>query len=423
MKVSRFLGSFVPVALEMDEWEYRKNRVFVGICFTTGLYAALYIPLVILMDYILALYNIIITIGISITLPLLLKKKLPLKKLARIFIGYLTLSMTHIIYISGGVYHGTTDPQFLAITPLFTLFFYGYRYALLSLAVNTGIIATFSILQANGVVFVPHMNPDYIFLQTVISVAGHLLIIFMVVTIFETEKSKALVRLKEKNEVIVEEKRRSDELLLNILPAEVMEELKDTGKTTARNYDLVTVLFADIKDFTTIVEELSPEELVSGIDEYFETFDNIVEKHGVEKIKTIGDAYVCVSGLPTKNSDNPLVMVDLALELAEAVQELWERRRSMGQVAFEVRFGVHSGPVVAGVVGVKKFAYDIWGDTVNTAARLQQHGAPGRVNISGTTHDLVKHRFTCEHRGLIEAKNKGKIDMYYVQGRKIAVPV
>src|ERR1044071_7690666 len=229
------------------------------------------------------------------------------------------------------------------------------------------------------------MKPEFLNWALFTSNVGLIALMAIIAIVMESAYVSSMQKLHEKNRIIEEEKHRSDELLLNILPAEVMEELKETGKTTARNYDLVTVLFADIKDFTLIVEDLSPEELVSGIDEYFETFDGIVEKYGVEKIKTVGDAYICVSGLPVATSNNPVTIVDVGLEMAAAVNELGEKRKNLGQVAFEIRIGIHSGPVVAGVVGVKKFAYDIWGDTVNTAARMEQSSDSGYINISEAT--------------------------------------
>jgi class 3 adenylate cyclase len=375
-------------------------------------------PQVVWMEYYGALTVIICFAIINSILPFLLKSGWKLSMLVNIYITTMALAETRIMYVSGGVYHTATDPQILAVLCLMALFFLGRKMAFFWFFVGVSIIITYGVLQSLGVEFIPQFNPKYILFQTVAATAGHLLIVFMVVNMYDSEKNKALKMLQHKNKIIADEKQRCDDLLLNILPAEVMEELKETGKTTAKNYDLVTVLFADIKDFTSIVENLSPEELVSGIDEYFEMFDRIVEKYGVEKIKTVGDAYICVSGLPVANSSNPVTIVNVGLEMIEAVKELSEKRKNLGQVAFELRIGIHSGPVVAGVVGVKKFAYDIWGDTVNMAARMQQHGEPGCVNISNTTHDLVKHRFNCTSRGLMEAKHKGMVDMYFVSGKK-----
>ncbi|MDB5284486.1 MAG: adenylate/guanylate cyclase protein, partial [Bacteroidota bacterium] len=210
------------------------------------------------------------------------------------------------------------------------------------------------------------------------------------------------------------EKKRSEELLNNILPEEVSEELKQSGKTKARSYEQVTVMFADIQGFTKISEQLSAEEIVSGIDEYFEAFDKIVERFGIEKIKTIGDAYLCAGGIPVIMEDHARKVVLAATEFLQAVVTLKNQREEQGKPGFNFRIGIHSGPVVAGVVGIKKFAYDIWGDTVNTASRMQQNSEPNRINISQSTYQLVKDHFKCEYRGEIEAKNKGKQKMYFV---------
>ncbi len=211
-----------------------------------------------------------------------------------------------------------------------------------------------------------------------------------------------------------EEKQRSEELLLNILPEEVSAELKQYGKTKARSFEIATVLFADIKGFTIISEQLSAEELVTGIDEYFEAFDRIVEKHGVEKIKTIGDAYLCVGGVPVPDFEHAHKVVLVAREFLQAAEELKQQRTQKKLPAFDFRIGIHSGPVVAGVVGIKKFAYDIWGDTVNTASRMQQNSEPGRINISESTYKLVQNKFMCDYRGEIDAKNKGMLKMYFI---------
>ena len=229
-------------------------------------------------------------------------------------------------------------------------------------------------------------------------------------------KRRAARVLEEKNTIIEKERKRSDDLLLNILPANIAEELKATGQAKARKFDKVSVLFSDFKNFTGIAEQMSPEELVEQLDQAFKSFDRIIAKYeDIEKIKTIGDAYMCVSGLSTKVS-NPDNLIKAALEMQEVLKEQARERERMGKPFFEARIGVHTGPVVAGVVGVDKFAYDIWGDTVNTAARVETNSGVGKVNISETTYEFIKYRFRCTYRGKIEAKNKGLIDMYYVDG-------
>jgi adenylate cyclase len=211
------------------------------------------------------------------------------------------------------------------------------------------------------------------------------------------------------------EKRRSEELLNNILPEEVSQELKQSGKTKARSYDMATVLFADIQGFTRASERLSAEEIVSGIDEYFEEFDKIVVRLGIEKIKTIGDAYLCVAGVPVVSTDHAERMVLGAIQFVEATTRLKEKRQAENKHAFDFRIGIHSGRLVAGVVGIKKFAYDIWGDTVNTASRMQQNSEPHKINISQATYELLDGRFKCLYRGEIEVKGKGKQKMYFVE--------
>ncbi len=209
-------------------------------------------------------------------------------------------------------------------------------------------------------------------------------------------------------------KKLSDELLLNILPSEVAEELKAKGSADARQFSDVTVMFTDFKGFTTISENLTPSELVAEIDTCFKAFDHIITKHNIEKIKTIGDSYMCAGGLPVANTTNANDVVSAAIEIQQFMLAHLNSRKIQGKPLFEIRIGVHTGPVVAGIVGIKKFAYDIWGDTVNIASRMESSGEAGKVNISGSTYELVKNKFNCIHRGKIQAKNKGEIDMYFV---------
>jgi class 3 adenylate cyclase/lipopolysaccharide biosynthesis regulator YciM len=211
---------------------------------------------------------------------------------------------------------------------------------------------------------------------------------------------------------VVKERRKSEKLLLNILPEEVAQELKKKGSADANHFDEVTVLFTDFVSFTTIAEKMHPQELVDELDTCFKAFDGIITKYGIEKIKTIGDAYMAASGLPVADPQHAVKMVSAALEIVAFIKA---RKLQKGELAFDIRVGLHSGTVVAGIVGVKKFAYDIWGDAVNTAARMEQKSEPGKINISQTTYDLVKDRFVCTYRGEIEAKNKGKLKMYFVE--------
>lgn len=220
-------------------------------------------------------------------------------------------------------------------------------------------------------------------------------------------------RVKDRTEDLQIEKKKSDDLLLNILPEEVATELKQTGYAQARRFENVTVMFTDFKNFTIHSEKLKPEQLVAELDICFRKFDEIISKYQLEKIKTIGDAYLCVGGLPHPNT--PENVVKAALDICNFMKTLKEQREKLNMPCFEIRIGIHSGPVVAGIVGNKKFAYDIWGDTVNTAARMEQCSEPNKVNISYKTFNLVKDKFHCQHRGKIAAKNKGLIDMYFVE--------
>jgi class 3 adenylate cyclase len=222
-------------------------------------------------------------------------------------------------------------------------------------------------------------------------------------------------QLNTSNFQLTDEKRKSDELLLNILPAEIAEELREKGSSKARRFPSVTVMFTDFKDFTRLSELLTPEQLVSEIDYCYRQFDMVIEKHGLEKIKTMGDAYICAGGLPAMNFSHPEDAVGAALDIRDFMNQYKSERSGRNESFFEIRIGLHTGPVVAGIVGSKKFAYDIWGDTVNLAARMENSGEIGKVNISDSTYQMIKDKFTCTRRGKIEAKNKGEIDMYFVE--------
>jgi class 3 adenylate cyclase len=238
-------------------------------------------------------------------------------------------------------------------------------------------------------------------------VAGLILLAFIAALLLKSAR-----RQRRSNALLSKEKSRSEALLHNILPAEVAEELKAKGSAEARQYHAVSVLFTDFVNFTGAAQHFPPKAVVQELHECFSAFDAIIERHGLEKIKTIGDAYMAVCGLPVEHDDHAIRAVAAALDILQFISE-----RSRAQRAFAIRIGIHSGPVVAGIVGTKKFAYDIWGDTVNTAARMEQHGMAGAINISQVTYELVKERYHCAYRGRVPAKHKGEVEMYFVSDR------
>ena len=223
-------------------------------------------------------------------------------------------------------------------------------------------------------------------------------------------------RVNERTRELREEKEHSEKLLLNILPAEVAEELKAKGEAEAVQIDHVTVLFTDFKGFTAMSEKVTPKDLVRDLNECFSAFDHITEKYGIEKIKTIGDAYMAAGGLPVPNTTHATDAIRAAFEMRDFIAEGKARKVAAGLPFFEIRIGIHTGPVVAGIVGVKKFQYDIWGDTVNTASRMESSGEVGQVNISESTYSLVKDELGLAFtpRGKVEAKGKGEMQMYFV---------
>ena len=403
---------FIPTSYMVDEKEFRKARILVNISIITSLFACVYV----VQSYLFEQYHImtmmLIWAVLFFSLIFLFKYSVPRKVCANLYVSITLISALWEIYWTGGI--SSSIVPWLSMTPVTAI--------LLNTPRNAWIWFYISITAISGVFiaslyieFPIEMNMSYYDFSLYLAYVGLVAIMFTIAILMEKAFVGSLTKLDQKNKDLDLEKQKSDDLLLNILPLEVMEELKQTGRTEAKNYSLVTVLFADFKDFTTIIEEITPEELVGGLAEYFELFDNIIEKYDIEKIKTVGDAYICASGLPAPNIENPVIMIKAAMEILESVQKLNQTRSAQGKIIFEIRIGINSGPLVAGVVGIKKFAYDIWGDTVNTAQRMEQNGEQGKVNISGTTYNLVKHRFKCVHRGKIDAKHKGEIDMYFVE--------
>ncbi|MCP5494365.1 MAG: GAF domain-containing protein [Leptospiraceae bacterium] len=226
----------------------------------------------------------------------------------------------------------------------------------------------------------------------------------------ETEKAQEQAEL---------ERQKSEKLLLNILPKDVAEELKEKGFAEPILFESVSVLFTDFKGFTQIAESMTPKELVEELDSCFSYFDSLMERYNLEKLKTIGDSYMCAGGIPRKNKTHAIDCALAAMEIQSIMKQTKELKEMAGKPYWELRLGIHSGPLVAGVIGEKKFAYDVWGDTVNTASRMESSGTPGKINISGETYELIKDLFDCEYRGKVKAKNKGEVEMYYLNGLKL----
>ncbi len=233
-------------------------------------------------------------------------------------------------------------------------------------------------------------------------------------TMAQLELRRKLIELSGARQALGVAEARSNELLLNILPAQIAEELKSRNEVEPRYYDSATIMFTDFKGFTRIAEASEPRTLVNDLNQYFSAFDEIIERHNVEKIKTIGDAYMCAGGLPEKNNSHSVDVCRAAIEIRDFMARANRQREKMRLAPWEIRIGLHTGPVMAGVVGKKKFSYDIWGDAVNIASRIESNGEAGRIAISESTYHRVRDEFECEHRGLIECKNKGMLNMYFL---------
>ncbi len=220
--------------------------------------------------------------------------------------------------------------------------------------------------------------------------------------------------LERQKDQIESAKKKADELLLNVLPEYVAKELKEKGHVAPRHFPVATVLFADLVGFSKLCKGLSPKEIVDELNYLFVGFDLILENNNLEKIKTIGDGYMAAGGVPLPNSSNPQDAVNAALQMIQSVEKVKRANSKSGKPLWEIRIGIHTGDLIAGVIGKNKFAYDIWGSAVNTAARMEASGEPGKVNISGITYQFVKDKFACTYRGNIEVKNMGRMDMYFV---------
>jgi guanylate cyclase len=233
---------------------------------------------------------------------------------------------------------------------------------------------------------------------------------------FVRARDVAMADLEEAHATLGTERERSERLLLNVLPAKIAERLKGADGRIAERFDDVTVLFADLVGFTSFAEGMDPDELVALLDEIFSAFDDLADGAGLEKIKTIGDAYMVAGGLPERRPDHPAAVARMALGMRDELSAI-EARRGMRD-AFSLRIGIDTGPVVAGVIGRRKFIYDLWGDTVNTASRMESHGVAGEIQVTSRTRDRLVDAFELHPRGTVDVKGKGPMETHFLVGPK-----
>jgi guanylate cyclase len=232
-------------------------------------------------------------------------------------------------------------------------------------------------------------------------------IVFTLLAVFASQRRDALLALRQ-------EQAKAEELLLNILPRSIADKLKAQTQPIADQFASASILFADVVDFTPLSERLTPAQLVGVLDHLFSHFDSLAERYGLEKIKTIGDCYMVAAGVPTPRPDHARAMALMALDMLEAMRS----SDDVGHLGLEIRVGINSGPVIAGVIGRKRFLYDLWGDAVNTASRMESHGTPGRIQITRATYELLTDEFEFEPRGRIAVKGKGDVEAWYLVGRR-----
>jgi adenylate cyclase len=242
-------------------------------------------------------------------------------------------------------------------------------------------------------------------MMLMLNVVGGGSLVFTLLAIFASQRQAALAALRV-------EQAKAETLLLNVLPRSIAERLKADSQTIADSFGSASILFADVVDFTPLSQRLPAAEVVGMLDRLFSHFDTIAERHGLEKIKTIGDCYMAAAGIPDPRPDHASAVALMALEMRDAMHA----SEAVGDLGLELRIGINSGPVVAGVIGRKRFLYDLWGDAVNTASRMESHGSPGRIQITRATRELLGDEFVCERHGTVEVKGKGQMETWYLTG-------
>jgi class 3 adenylate cyclase len=405
----RWSDYFLPPSKEIASKELRRCRTLIFVCLLTSLLAAAYLVVSIVVDFPVGVYAMAFSAVVIGGLPFALKRGASRVVVANIYVAVIFIDTVLITSLSGGLSSSITSP-YIAIVPMLGLMLINRRAGFIWFLVVVAEILVLGVAEIAGVDFPTTFNEEVDAAFKVAAYLGLVVIVFFIVRDFDRRAEGALDRVEE-------EQARTQALLLHILPEEVAEELKETGQAKANEFEQVTILFTDFKDFTEISSRMTPADLVAELNTCFYAFDDIVTRHGLEKIKTIGDAYMAASGLSLEDSGSPERVIRAALEMQTFMAGHKEDNDALGRPAFTMRSGVHTGPVVAGVVGETKFQYDVWGDTVNTASRMETAGEAGEVNISELTFELVKGQpgMVFEPRETIEVKGKGELRMFFVR--------
>jgi len=401
-KIGNLVDYFIPASDFDDEQELRTSRIRVSLFLISAFLFLLYIPSALsLRATELALINVFVS-PLILIVAFLYKNGIGKITCVNLYMAATGTAIFAGVYYQGGILMTTG----IVLVPAISMLIGGKKVAYIWLGVTILFLSLIYYLANDGYVFTTTYDPSLQNYVIYSGVFGVVVALFFSLMVFESQKERALQAVIDSNENLNIEKQKSDKLLLNILPEDVAQELKDTGATKARFYETVTILFTDFIGFTGISERLSPNELVEELNRSFTAFDEIMEKNGLEKIKTIGDAYLAVGGMYGEN-DHASKTINAAKEMVKYLNET--------NGVFKIRAGIHTGSVIGGVVGKHKYVFDIWGDAVNFAARMEQNSDEGKINISEDTYHLVKNDFKCLHRGKIEAKNKGSVDMYFVE--------
>lgn len=404
---------FIPSTVPEDAESQRKARITIAVLIVVILFNLTYSVISFLIDFPGGLISQVPLMIVGVITLLLYRMSVYPLYLYILFFVASPISIAVTVYFTGG-FESVIFP-WLASTPIVAVLMWnragGWFTIAFVLAIKLFFFYLFSIDHATP----NQIDPDFQKLFYLACNLGLPLILYIVAIVFENARQEALVNLTEAMNELGREKQKSEKLILNILPEKIAHELKLRGEATASEFESVTVLFADFKDFTTMIQKMEPDALVAEIHHCFSAFDAIIDTYGMEKIKTIGDAYLAVSGLPTPSHSHARLAVQAALDIRDFMETYRAERQQANRVFFQSRIGLHSGSVIAGIVGRKKFQYDIWGDTVNTASRVESASEPGKINISSSTYQLVQNDFICSSRGKINTKGKGEIDMYFVE--------